>query len=145
MDEVTERVQSLAEIACAKHGVEHVRTEVKRGRTTLVRVTVDADEGVDLDRCAKISNAMSRLLDADDPIQHTYTLEVTTPGADRPLQTERDFRRNLGRPIKAGTDADPIEGTILEVTDETVSLGSKDGTLTLPIDQLRGARIVFPW
>lgn len=145
MDEMTERVASLAEIACARHGVEHVRTEVKRGRTTIVRVTVDADAGVDLDRCAEVSTALSRLLDADDPIQNRYTLEVTTPGADRPLESVRDFKRNVGRPIRAGSDADPIEGTILDVTDDEVRLDAGGDQKTLPITALRGARIVLPW
>ena len=145
MDEVIERVRSLAEAVCARTGVELIEADVKRGRTTLVRVTVDADQGVDLDRCAQVSNALSRLLDADDPIENRYTLEVSTPGADRPLESVRDFRRNLGRPIKAGTDAAPIEGTILEVSDDAVSLSVNGEPTTLPIHSLRGARIVLPW
>lgn len=145
MDEMTERVRSLAEVACARNGVELVQADVKRGRTTLVRVTVDADEGVDLDRCAAVSNALGRLLDADDPIENRYTLEVSTPGADRPLESVRDFRRNVGRPIRAGSDAEPIEGTILEVSDDAVSLATGSDTKTLPIHTLRGARIVLPW
>ena len=145
MDEMTERVRSLAEIVCERHGVDLIRADVKRGRTTLVRVTVDADAGVDLDRCAEVSTALSRLLDADDPVPGRYTLEVTTPGADRPLENARDFRRNVGRPIRGGTDTEPIEGTILDVTDEAVRLRTDGDETTVPIHALRGARVVFPW
>jgi ribosome maturation factor RimP len=145
LDEVTERVRSLAEVACARNGVDCVDAVVKRGKTTLVRVTVDADAGVDLDRCADVSAALSRLLDADDPLEGRYTLEVTTPGADRPLFSAKDFRRNVGRPIRGGTDAEPIEGAILEVGDDSVTLASAQGTQTVPLASLRGARVVFPW
>jgi ribosome maturation factor RimP len=145
VDETTERVRSLADVACSRHGVEMVSCEVKRGRTTLVRVTVDSDAGPDLDACADVSSTLSRLLDADDPIPQRYTLEVTTPGADRPLMSARDFRRNVGRPIRGGSETEPIQGTILEVSDDQVSLDTDGDKQTLPIHALKGARVVLPW
>jgi len=146
VDELAERVHSLAEAACARHDVELVDAAVKRGRTTLVRVTVDSEEGVDLDTCAAVSESLSRLLDADDPLPERYTLEVTSPGADRPLRTSRDFRRNLGRPIRVRSGDSETTGECVAVDEESVTLRAEDGQdATVALASIDDARVVLPW
>lgn len=145
MDEVAERIRSLAEAACARHGVDLVDAEVKRGRTSLVRVTIDTDEGVDLDTCAEVSNMLSRLLDSDDPLPERFTLEVSSPGADRPLRTERDFRRNIGRTIEVRTADDQVQGETLATDSDSVTIRTEAGEETIALSDIEDARVVLPW
>ena len=68
-----------------------------QGGNTTLRVYIDAVEGVTLDDCAKVSRQLSGLLDVEDPIRERYTLEVSSPGLDRPLFTKDHFDSNKGR------------------------------------------------
>jgi ribosome maturation factor RimP len=94
------------------------------GRRTLVRVVVDRDGGLDLDAVAEISRRVSDALDASDVTGATpYTLEVSSPGVDRPLTEPRHWRRSVGRLVKAGS----VTGRVLSVDDEGVTF-DVDGT-----------------
>lgn len=147
MTNLDDRVRELADAACSSHGAECVSIDIQRGRTGLVRVFVDADDGVDLDRCAKISSQLSRMLDADDPISWKYTLEVSTPGADRPLRAPREFRRNIGRPLRIALEAikEPVEGMLVAVDEEAVTLKTDSGEIAVPLASVEDARVVFQW
>ena len=72
----------------------------------LVRITVDRDGGVDVDQLAAASRALSRRLDEMDPFDGSYSLEVTSPGLERPLRRPRHFRKSIGRDIVVKTHAD---------------------------------------
>lgn len=92
------------------------------GRRSVVRVIVDRDGGIDLDEVAEVSRAVSEALDEADVFgEAAYTLEVTSPGVDRPLTEPRHWRRNIGRLVK--TDA--FTGRVLEATDDGVSVEVK--------------------
>ena len=69
------------------------------GKTTL-RVFADTDQGITMDDCAKISHALSEKLDEIDFGDSEYTLEVSSPGIDRPLNTQRDYRRFIGKEVQ---------------------------------------------
>lgn len=140
-----ERVRSLAEAVLARHEAELVDLQVSRGRSNLVRLVVDRNEGIDLDTCATISDQLSRMLDADDPIPGRYTLEVTSPGADRPLKTQRDFDRNIGRPLHVQTDVTEFEGTLDQVEPDRIRLSTKDGEQWIDVAAIKTAKVVLPW
>jgi ribosome maturation factor RimP len=94
------------------------------GRRSVVRVVVDRDGGIDLDAVAEVSRAVSDALDAADAFgESAYTLEVTSPGVDRPLTEPRHWRRNIGRLVETQS----FKGRILEVTDAGVAV-EVDGT-----------------
>jgi ribosome maturation factor RimP len=89
------------------------------GRRSVVRVIVDRDGGIDIDSVADISRAVSEALDAANAFGETaYTLEVTSPGVDRPLTEPRHWRRNIGRLVETTT----FKGRILDATDEGVAV-----------------------
>jgi len=142
VDELSERVRSLAEPVLARYGADLVGVEVKQGRTRIVRVVADRADGIDLDTCAKVNAELSRMLDVDDPIPGRYTLEVMSPGLDRPLRSEGDFRRNLGRKVRVVLADRQTEGTIEEVDAEAVRLG---GGERIPLAEIRKARLLLPW
>jgi len=85
------------------------------GRRSLVRVTVDADEGIDLDGVAVVSRAISTAMDAEDAsFAGPYVLEVSSPGVDRPLTEPKHWQRALGRLVTVPIgDAEPVTGRVL--------------------------------
>ena len=93
-----ERVRGVADRVTADRGFELVDVEVRRaGGGSLVRLFVDRPGGIGLDDLQSVSEEVSAILDAEDPVPGPYTLEVSSPGLDRPLKTEADYRRFVGR------------------------------------------------
>ena len=96
-----ERVRSVATRVTADRGFELVDVELKRAPGgQLLRLYVDKPGGIGLDELESVSHEVSAILDAEDPIEGHYTLEVSSPGLDRPLRTEDDYRRFVGRLAK---------------------------------------------
>src|SRR5262245_6074444 len=100
---VEEAIRGLAAEAAGALGLEVVEATFHRspGGGTL-RVTIDrpGPSGVGIDDCQRFSGALERLLDERDPIEASYVLEVSSPGLDRPIQTDDDVRRNTGRRLE---------------------------------------------
>jgi ribosome maturation factor RimP len=119
-------------IAAAGMDLESVRMTVA-GRRRLLRVIVDSDHGVSLDDAADVSREVSALLDASDVLGEVpYTLEVSSPGVDRPLTEPRHWRRARGRLVKVkatarGAAGATVEGRVLAADAEGVTLGLADG------------------
>ncbi len=144
-------VHELAEPVAESVGVELVEVEVKgqKGRRVL-RLVIDGDEGVDVDQIAAVSRGVSELLDKDDDvILGAYTLEVTSPGVDRPLTEPRHFARNVGRYVKVEHEADgaptETEGKLAEADEHEVVLNVKGRMVKIPLDTVERAKVVLPW
>jgi ribosome maturation factor RimP len=91
-------VRAIAQRVTEGRGFELVDVELKRERGGhFVRLYVDKPGGIGLDDLQSVSVEVSAILDAEDPIDSSYTLEVSSPGLDRPLRSEADYRRFLGR------------------------------------------------
>ncbi|MFG2227133.1 ribosome maturation factor RimP [Streptomyces sp. NPDC048644] len=99
----SERLRGLLEPLVAARELDLEEIDVTpAGKRRVLRVVVDSDEGVQLDECAELSREISQSLDDSDVMGGApYTLEVTSPGADRPLTELRHYRRAVGRLIKA--------------------------------------------
>jgi len=110
--------------AVAAAGFELEQLEVQRaGRRNLVKVVVDADGGIGLDEVAEASRACSAVLDEHDHVLGgPYTLEVTSPGTDRPLTRPRHWRRNRLRLVKVRTGEDSFTGRVGDADDEAVQM-----------------------
>lgn len=130
------------------------------GSRPLIRVIVDTADltsqtGVDVDDIAAVSRQLGDLLDEDLLFDQAYTLEVTSPGADRPLTGPRDFARNIGRDVRvhrrsegeleASDDAEPLTGTLLDVDDDQVTLDTDGTEVTIAFADLDHGTIVLPW
>lgn len=98
-----ERLRGLLEPLAVERGLDlEELTVTPAGKRRVLRVVVDSDEGVLLDACAELSRAASAVLDESDAMGGApYVLEVTSPGADRPLTEPRHYRRAVGRLVKA--------------------------------------------
>jgi ribosome maturation factor RimP len=139
-DLLREIVKPLA----AAHGVDLEDVEVTpAGRRRRVSVVVDADGGVDLDRCAEVSRAVSAALDESEVMGETpYTLEVSSPGVSRPLTMPRHWRRNVGRLVRLGLrDGGDLVGRIETADDTGVVLEIDGAARRLAYDAIGAARI----
>ena len=141
-------VQDLAATVAAQHGATLFSLEVGGDRRrTLVRVSVEREGGLSVEDCARISEELSRALDLHDPIPHAYTLEVATPGLDRPLRSAEDFVRFAGRKIEL-TAREPIEGRrrwrgrLIGLDGADVVLEVDGRTARLPLNRVATARLV---
>ncbi|WP_049632518.1 ribosome maturation factor RimP [Cellvibrio sp. pealriver] len=85
----------VSSLGCELWGVEYLT----QGRYTTVRIFIDAANGVSLDDCERVSRQVSSVFDVEDPIDGEYTLEVSSPGLDRPLYTEAHYARYVGETI----------------------------------------------
>lgn len=108
-----EKKQQLMEIiepVLAEQGVELVDLELQREpRGQTLRVFVDRDGGVDLDALSRLSHEISDLLDVADPVAGRFTLEVSSPGINRPLRTAAHFERVVGKRVRVRRSR-PIDG-----------------------------------
>jgi ribosome maturation factor RimP len=110
-------------VAAAGMDLESVRVTVA-GRRRLLRVVVDSDRGVSLDDAALVSREVSAALDATNVLGDVpYTLEVSSPGVDRPLTEPRHWRRAAGRLVKVKTGAEgTVQGRVLDADSDGVTL-----------------------
>ena len=134
-----DRVRSALEpvVAAAGFDLEDV-TVSAAGRRSVVRVVVDRDGGVDLDAIAEISRAVSAALDDDGVTGDApFTLEVTSPGVDRPLTQPRHWRRAVGRLVRAGD----LTGRVLDATDECVTLDVDGVPRAVPYAELAAGHV----
>jgi ribosome maturation factor RimP len=131
----------VAERVTAGRGFELVDVEVKRQRGGhLVRLFVDKPGGIGLDDLQSVSEEVSAILDAEDPIDSSYTLEVSSPGLDRPLKTEADYRRFVGKLARISS-YEPIEGR-RHWTGRLASV--EDGVLSVRLEKEGGALARIP-
>lgn len=149
MSSVADRLWDLLGPYVSAEGIELDDVEVLGGGQ-IVRVTVDSAETVGVDRIAELSRGIGRLLDAEDLIKSSYTLEVSSPGLERKLTRPRHFEKSMGREIKAKTFRE-IGGTkvhsgTLSSSDDSsfvVDLGGETRTITYA--DVSSARTVFVW
>lgn len=114
------------------------------GRRRLVRVVVDKDGGVTLDDIAETTRLVSQHLDADEDLmgEMSYTLEVTSPGTDRPLTQPRHWRRNIGRLVKVvPVEGDVVTGRIADAGTTTAVLDVDGSSIDIEYAHVRKARI----
>ena len=91
---VTEVVEAFAQPIVEELNLELVDVEyVKEGQDWFLRVFIDSEKGVDIEECGAVSERLSEALDKEDPIPHLYFLDVSSPGAERPLKKEKDFQQ----------------------------------------------------
>lgn len=128
----------------AEHGLDlEDVTVTPAGRRRLLRVVVDRDGGVELDAVAEVSTEVSRLLDESDVMgRMAYTLEVTSPGVDRPLTQPRHWRRAAGRLVKATlADGGSVVGRVTAADDDGAVLEVEGQPRRLAYAEVTSARV----
>ena len=142
------RIEDIVSPTIVGLGYELVRVAMSRGGGTL-QIMIEPADGrpMDVEACATLSRALSAVLDVEDPIPGSYTLEVSSPGIDRPLTREKDYVRWSGHVVRVET-AQPIEGrrrfkgTLLGLASGTVRVKLDDGQEVLvPLSQITRAKL----
>ena len=146
-----DRLWAVIEPYVAAEGIELDDLEiVGKAPGVVVRVTLDADGGVGVDRLAEVSRRLSRLLDEEDPIDGSYTLEGSSPGLERKLRRPQHFRKSVDREIKvksrnevAGTHSH--RGVLAAAGDETFTVEVDGAGREIAYGDVVSARTVFKW
>jgi ribosome maturation factor RimP len=149
--ELPARLHDLAAPLAARLGLELDDVEVRGQRgSRKVRLIAYADDGLDIESVAKLSREVGEVLDEQDLIAGSYTLEVSSPGADRPLRRARDFARNMGREVRV-VRRDDVEGpdettgTVSAVDDDEITLDADGAEVTIPFEEIDHGKVVLPW
>jgi ribosome maturation factor RimP len=151
-----EQIRVIAERVATANGLELFDLRLTReSQGWVVRVTIDRpgpaatpEDSVGIEDCVTVSRELSTILDVDDPLDREYTLEVTSPGLDRPLRHDADFRRFAGRTASIVLEA-PLNGQtffsgrIDAVEDGHVVLlvGKRNRAHRIPLDGIKRARL----
>lgn len=144
------RLWALIEPVLEPEGIELVELEFKpeAGRWIL-RLYIDSPGGVTLDDCELVSRQVGALLDVKDPIEHRYTLEVSSPGINRVLRKEKDFELFAGSPVKIKTRQKldgrrNFQGTLKGVTNARIVLEVDEKLVEISPDDVETARLDLP-
>ena len=144
-DSILRDVSSLARPIVDEAGFEWVDMELAgRQGSYVLRLLIDKPGGVTINDCVAINRELSSLLDLEDPIPSRYTLEVSSPGLDRPFKTARDYRKAIGKPVKVVT-LDGDGGTVTRIgrlegiEDGTVEIVCGEERHRIPVASIRKA------
>ena len=116
------------------------------GRGGILRLYIDAEKGITVDDCARVSHAVSEMLEVEDPIQGHYTLEVSSPGFDRVLRKKQHFERFLGERVFVELKL-PLNGRrrfagrLSALKDDSIVVEVDGQDFTLPMDRIQKAKL----
>lgn len=142
-------VEELVRPYLDENGFELVEIDyVKEGGNWFLRVYVDKEGGIDIDDCGRISEYLSAKLDEKDPIRDAYFLEVSSPGAERPLKKTQDFYKAVGKHVFI-TTYEPIdktkefEGTLAAFDEQSVTVEIGKTKYIIPFNKVASARLAI--
>lgn len=144
--EIEELTRKIAE----SEGLELMDLEYKTGQSRdLLRVFIDKTGGVTLSDCENLSRQLSATLDVNDLVKAAYVLEVSSPGLDRPLRTDHDYQRSIGRTVRISfeeRDGKIIQavGLLTAVDGEAVTIQQEGKTLRIERDRVHRAQQDIP-
>ena len=130
-------------------GYEIVRLRLMTGNTPILQIMAQKSDGtMEVDGCAEISTAVSALMDVEDPIIEAYTLEVSSPGIDRPLTRLKDFDQWMGYAAKVETEQlidgrRRFKGEVAGTEGDEILITIDEGTIGLKFDWLAEAKLIL--
>ena len=145
--EIVDRVKELIAPYLKEKGIELVDMIYRReqGGMTL-RVLADTPQGITVAECEALNNYMSELLDKENVVEEHYLLEISSPGLDRPMKTDRDFERSLDRAIEV-TTYEPVdgrkthEGRLIGLDKENIVIETGGVSIVIPKKSIAVARL----
>jgi ribosome maturation factor RimP len=146
MEVIKNKVSKLARQVADELGVELFDIELLGRDKLLLRITINKESGVTLEDCERFSRSLEAILDVEDPIPVSYTLEVSSPGLDRPLREIKDFEKNTGKLSRIAT-SEKIEnqnlfiGRIVNVGSDSVRLLVNEREVDIPFEKIAKARL----
>jgi ribosome maturation factor RimP len=153
--DVVEQVNAVAQPILDSMGIEMVDLEFrKEGHGMILRLFIDKPGGIMLDDCSAVSRELSEILDVEEIVPCHYTLEVSSPGLNRPLTKPADYDRYAGKLVKvrtyemiaddAGNRRKTFLGQLVELKDGSIHIRLKEGqTAAIPFDKIAKANLEF--
>lgn len=145
---IDKELHELLEPGVRALGFEMVTVEMtRRGNSSLLRVYIDSPQGITVDDCARVSDQVSAILDVENPIADHYTLEVSSPGLDRPLCKLSHFEAVVGRRVRIRTKVAVsgrrrFSGILTAVTQDALALEVDGEMYHVPLPEIFKARLV---
>ena len=141
------RMQALIEPICADLVVELVDVEYNHG---IVKVVIDEEGGLNSQTLVDMTKEISRMIDREDPIPGRFTLEVTSPGVERPLKKPAHFQRAIASDVAIKTEPTVegdrrVSGRLASADDQGITIDTDSGERTLRYDEIRTAKTTYPW
>jgi ribosome maturation factor RimP len=146
---IDRRIAALIQPSVEALGFQLVRVRLMGGKRVTLQIMAErADGRMEVEDCADLSRALSALLDVEDPIDREYTLEVSSPGIDRPLTRPEDFARWAGWVAKLETDVlvdgrKRWKGELKGIADGVVTISTDTGDRVIPFEDLTDAKLVL--
>jgi ribosome maturation factor RimP len=146
MNDMKNKVIRLAKQVADEQGVELFDIELLGKGKLLLRVIIDKEGGVTLDDCEKLSKNLGAIMDIEDPLPGPYTLEISSPGLDRPLKGIMDYEKNTGKLARVVT-VEKIEnqnffiGRIIKVDKQNIKLLVNAREIDIPFEKISRAKL----
>ncbi|MEJ2177604.1 MAG: ribosome maturation factor RimP [Gammaproteobacteria bacterium] len=141
-----EKLRALLEPSVESLGYELLHIEFAGSGGNILRLYIDAPGGIEIDDCESVSRQVSLILDVEDPVKNAYTLEVSSPGLDRPLVKPEHFQKFSGELAKIVMHTHVLgrrrfTGKLIEADDTQVVLEADGESYELPYEQMESARL----
>jgi ribosome maturation factor RimP len=150
MASLAERVESRITLTIESMGYDIVRVEITGKEPLVLQIMVERqdEKQLDVEDCASVSRAISALMDVDDPIDDAYTLEVSSPGLDRPLVRPQDFDRFAGYEAKVEAERlidgrKNFKGRLIGLEENVVKISVDDTVMEVPIVDIKRAKLLL--
>ena len=147
INELKQRVLELVEPSLAAEGYEVADIVLSRYKNKVtLKLFVYSSNPVTIDECARLSRLVGDLIDGTDLFDAGYTLEISSPGLDRPLTTFRDFKYRVGETVKllfVDRQRKQVTAEIVSAADDAVEFRNDDGSFTIPLSEIERAKILY--
>lgn len=152
----SEMIQEMVALKAVEHGLHLLELNLKRTSAGVsIKIFVDSETGVTIDQCSRLSRDVDAAIEGQQMLKNAYTLEVSSPGVDRPLTEAWQFRKNIGRQLRidfqnASKEVVQLKGRLMAVEAEwlvVVPSGKKKGAteVRIPMDRIQRAIVELDW
>jgi ribosome maturation factor RimP len=145
------RIETLADSVCRDLGLQLIDAEVKGdAKQTVFRIYADSEKGITLGECEAVSRALMDRIDIDDGYPRNYRLDVSSPGLDRPLVTDFDFRKNIGQEVAVyaheESEKKQYTGRLIRYDEDFIYLEqAKQDDVSIRRDHIDQVKIKLKW
>ncbi len=148
ISDVKTEIKNLIEPIISGEGFELVEIKLSRyQRNYRLQIFVDSATGINLDECAHLSRLIGSALDVGEILEAKYVLELSSPGLDRPLMAERDYKRRIGEEVKIEFmekgRKKRVRGKLTAVDASEVVLNGEDGEVRIALDKIEQGKVII--
>jgi ribosome maturation factor RimP len=141
-------IKRIVEPILRQEGYDLIEIKLSRfKRNYRLQIFADSDRGITIDDCGLLSRLVGTALDTTDVIADRYILEISSPGLDRPLHSDRDFKRKIGEAMAVDVIEDgherTVRGTLTRVENDTLVLNGENGEEKIFLSQVRQGKIIL--